>query len=389
MDIDDLDLDAETRAVRDTMRDVVAREIAPRAREIDEASRFPREAIDRLGALGFLGALIPQRYGGAGATKLQYVIMVEAIAHACGATSVTFMTQAHGSLPILLAGTDEQKAAWLPSLATGERLAGIALSEPHAGSDVGDMRTTARRDGDHYVLSGSKMFTTNGGEADVLCIFARTAAAGGPEAITAFLVDTSSPGFSASAPLAKMGIRGSDTVELRLDDVRVPLGNRLGLEGSGFRLAMRTLDGARLSTAAQALGLAQGAYDRAFAYAREREQFGRPIYDFQAVQFRLVDMYIGIEAVRATTYQVARLLDADPDGRHSKATALVKVLASDTAMRVTTDAVQTLGGYGYMREYEVERFMRDAKVTQIYDGTNDINRLVIGRELQRARTGVR
>lgn len=387
MDIDDIGLDTETLALRATLREVVKNEIAPRAREVDEQGIFPAEAMKLFGELGLLGILIPERYGGAGGTKLQYAIAVEEISRACAATGVTFMTQAHGSLPIMLGGSEEQKQRWLPSIASGERVTGIALSEPHAGSDLAAAKTTARLADGQYVINGSKIFITNGGHADTICTFLSTDPSAGARGLSALLVDTAGPGVEAGPPLAKMGIRGSETVELFFDGARVPSEHRLGEEGSGFGLAMGTLDAARLSTAAQALGIAQGAYDLAFAYACEREQFGRPIYDHQAVQFRLVDMHIQIQAARAATYRVASLIDADPDGRHSKETATVKVLASDIAMRVTTDAVQCLGGYGYMREYEVERMMRDAKVTQIYDGTNDINRLVIGRELLRATSG--
>jgi alkylation response protein AidB-like acyl-CoA dehydrogenase len=381
VELEDLDLGAEDRAIRDTIREVVAEKIAPRAREVDEQSVFPREAIDLLGKLGMLGILVPERYGGVGGTKLQYTMAVEEIARGCGATSATFMTQAHGALPILLAGSEEQKKRWLPGVASGEQIGAIALSEPQAGSDLAGLGTTARKEDGHYVLNGQKIFTTNGGHADVICALAKTDASAGAKGISAFLVEGDTPGLTAGEPLQKMGIRGSNTVEMFFDDVRVPAENRLGPEGAGFGIALGTLDGARLSTAAQALGLGQGAYDIAMSYAQERQQFGKPIYSFQAVQFRLVDMYIQLQAARALTYQVARMIDSHPEARHSKQTAAAKVLASDTAMRVTTDAVQVLGGYGYMREYEVERFMRDAKITQIYDGTNDINRLVVGREL--------
>lgn len=387
MHLDDLDLDEDTRSLRAALRQFVAAEVAPRARELDREGRFPREAMEALGGLGFLGIVVPAAYGGVGGTKLQYAIAVEEIARACGTTSVTFMTQAHGALPLLLGGSEEQRHRWLPGLAAGTSIGAIALTEPHAGSDVAAMRTTARPTADGYVLRGNKIFITNGGEADQVCVFAVTDPDAGTRGLSAFVVDTTSPGYGTGPPLAKMGLRGSNTVEVVLDDVEVGADRRLGPEGGGFGLAMRTLDLARLSTAAQAVGIGQGAYDRALDYALRREQFGRPIFEHQAVQFRLVDMHVALRAARAATHQIARLLDHDPEGRHRGETALVKVLASDTAMRVTTDAVQCLGGYGYMEEYEVERFMRDAKVTQIYDGTNDINRMIIGRELAAAIRG--
>ena len=379
----DVDLSAEDVALREMVRALVAEQIAPRAAEVDEQARFPTEALEALAKVDLLGMLVPAEFGGAGGTKLQYAITVEEIARACGSTSATYMTQAHGALPLTLAGTEEQKRRWLPPLAAGEVVGAIALSEPHAGSDLADMRTTAVASADGFVLDGGKMFITNGGQADLVCVFAKTDPSAGHRGISAFLVDGDAAGLSAGAPLKKMGIRGSNTVELFLDSVQVDRTRLLGDPGAGFGLAMRTLEGARLSTAAQALGLGQGAYDIAFAYAQERTQFGVPIYDHQAVQFRLVDMHIALEAARSLLYRTARLMDERSGERHAEATAVAKVHCSDVAMRVATDAVQTLGGYGYMQEYEVERFMRDAKITQIYDGTNDINRLVVGRELAR------
>lgn len=387
MELTDLDLGPDDLDFRAGLRQVIDAEIRPRAREIDEQQRFPREALEVLAGMGVLGIGIPERFGGSEGTKLQYAIAVEEIAHACGSTSLTFMTQAHGATPVLLAGTDEQKERVLPALASCRWIGGIALTEPRAGSDVAAIGTRAERVEGGYVLRGQKMFITNGGQADVLCVFASTDPGAGARGLTAFLVETASEGVSTGKPLHKMGMRGSDTVEVFLDGVFVPDASVLGEPGDGWRIAMKTLEVARLSTAAQAAGLARGAYDIAFAYARDREQFGRPIYAFQAVQFRLVDAWTRIVTARLLTYQAARAMHADPGGRHAQSTAAAKVVASDTAMHVTTEAVGVLGGYGYMREYDVERYMRDAKVTQIYDGTNDVNRLVIARELAGEGTG--
>jgi len=376
----DLGLSAEDLALRDLVQDLVEKHVAPEALMTDREARFPRPAMDVLATVGLLGIAVPEAYGGSGGTEIQYLLAVEELARACGSTSLTYMTQIHACLVLMAAGSEEQKHRGLPSLCDGSRIGAIALTEPAAGSDLGSLTTRARKVEDGYVLDGAKVFITNGGVADLLCVFARTSD-DGARGVSVFVVEAGSPGLSTGEPLQKMGMRGSNTVEVFLDGVVVTESQRLGPEGSGFATAMRILEGARLSTAAQALGLAQGAFDRALAYARAREQFGRPIFDFQAVQFRLVDMHTNIAAARALLYQVGRVVDADPNGSHAAASAMVKVHCSDVAMAVTTDAVQTLGGYGYIEEYEVERFMRDTKVTQIYDGTNDINRLVVARGL--------
>lgn len=381
MDMTDMDLGPDDVALRDMVRQVVAREVAPQARLIDEEERFPREALRTFGRQGLLGILVPEQYGGAGTSMLQYVIAMEEIAKACGATSATFMTQVHGMLPVLLAGSEEQKQQWLPPAVAGERVTAIAITEPNAGSDVASMQTVAVRDGDDYVINGSKIFITNGGVADWVCVFAKTDPASRHEGISLFLVERSAPGFSCGKPLRKMGIRGSNTAELFFSDVRVPVANRLGAEGIGFGIAMGALGDARISTAAQALGLAQGAYDIAFEYAQTRKQFGKPIYSYQAVQLTLMDMYMSIVSARLMTYQLARMIDRKARSEFSLESAMAKVYCSDMAMKVTTDAVQLLGGYGYIRDYDAERFMRDAKITQIYDGTNQINRLVMARRM--------
>ena len=381
MDLTDLDLGPEDVALRDMVRQVVAREVAPRARLVDEEERFPREALHTFGRQGLLGILVPEQYGGAGTSMLQYVIAMEEIAKACGATSATFMTQIHGMLPVLLAGSEEQKQKWLPPAVAGDKVTAIAITEPNAGSDVASMQTVAVRDGDDYVINGSKIFITNGGVADWVCVFAKTDPAARHDGISMFLVERGTPGFSCGKPLRKMGIRGSNTAELFFSDMRVPAANRLGAEGTGFGIAMGALGDARISTAAQALGLAQGAYDIAFEYAQNRKQFGKPIYSYQAVQLTLMDMYMSIVSARLMTYQLARMIDQKARSEFSLESAMAKVHCSDMVMKVTTDAVQLLGGYGYIRDYDVERFMRDAKITQIYDGTNQINRFVMAKRL--------
>jgi alkylation response protein AidB-like acyl-CoA dehydrogenase len=291
------------------------------------------------------------------------------------------MTQIHGMLPVLLAGSEEQKQKWLPPAVAGDKVTAIAITEPNAGSDVASMQTVAVRDGDDYVINGSKIFITNGGVADWVCVFAKTDPAARHDGISMFLVERGTPGFSCGKPLRKMGIRGSNTAELFFSDMRVPAANRLGAEGIGFGIAMGALGDARISTAAQALGLAQGAYDIAFEYAQNRKQFGKPIYSYQAVQLTLMDMYMSIVSARLMTYQLARMIDQKARSEFSLESAMAKVHCSDMVMKVTTDAVQLLGGYGYIRDYDVERFMRDAKITQIYDGTNQINRFVMAKRL--------
>jgi len=379
----EIDFTEDDRAVRSLAQDLVKQEVAPRARAVDEQEIFPREALLAFGQAGLTGILVPEEYGGSGGTMLQYCLVLEEIATACGATATTFMTQIHGMLPILLAGSDEQKRRWLPEAAVAQHVTSIALTEPNAGSDVAAMRTTARRDGDGYRISGSKIFITNGNEADLMCVFARTDADDRYGGMSIFVLKTDTEGVSFGAPLKKMGIRGSDTAEVFFSDVYVPAEQRLGEEGNGFPIAMGALGDARISTAAQAAGLARGAWDRAFAYARQREQFGQPIYEFQAVQLRLMDLYAKVCSARLMVYQLARMIDRDLRDEYAVEASMAKAFCSDIAMEVTTRAVDVLGGYGYMREYELERFMRDAKITQIYDGTNDINRMVMARRIAR------
>ena len=380
MQLADVGLSEEDLALRQLVRGLVAEHVAPAAIDVDRDARFPSEALRLLADLGLLGIAAPAEYGGSAGTELQYLLTVEELAHGCGSTSLTYMTQIHACLVLLAAATPRAARRWLPSLCDGTSIGAIALTEPEAGSDLGSLTTRARQVDDGYVLDGSKVFITNGGYADLICVFARTSD-DGARGISTFVVETDAPGFSTGAPLRKMGMRGSNTVEVHLDGLRVGEDQRLGAPGSGFATAMQILEGARMSTAAQALGLAQGAYDRALAYAQQRRQFGQEIYRFQAVQFRLVDMYARIQAARSMLYRIGALIDADPTRSCASESALAKVYCSDVAMSVATDAVQTLGGYGYTEEYEVERIMRDTKVTQIYDGTNDINRLVTARGL--------
>jgi alkylation response protein AidB-like acyl-CoA dehydrogenase len=379
----EIDFTEDDRAVRALAQDLVKQEIAPAARAVDEHEVFPREALTALGRAGLTGILVPEEYGGSGGTLLQYCIVLEEIATECGSTAATFMTQIHGMLPVLLVGSDEQKRRWLPAAAAAERVTAIALTEPQAGSDVAAMRTSATPADGGYRLNGSKIFITNGNESDQMCVFARTDPGDRHGGISIFVLDSDSEGISFGPPLKKMGIRGSDTAEIFFDNVFVPAGQRLGAEGVGFRTAMGALGDARISTAAQAAGLARGAWDRAFAYARQREQFGQPVYEFQAVQLRLMDLFSKLCSARLMVYQLARMIDRRLRDEYAVEAAMAKAFCSDVAMEVTSRAVDVLGGYGYMREYDVERFLRDAKITQIYDGTNDINRIVMARRMAR------
>jgi alkylation response protein AidB-like acyl-CoA dehydrogenase len=382
MELHELGLTEDDLSLRKIIRSLVDKEIRPRAREIDETESFPADAMKALADMGLFGVLTPQEYGGGDGTMLQYSIITEEIARACAATSTSYITQIHGMLPIQVAGSEEQKSTWLPSMCEGSRLGAIAITEPDAGTDIHSMSTRAVRDGDDYVITGQKMFITNGGKADVIALFARTGE-DSKTGISIFLVETDSTGFTALPSLPKSGIRGSNTVPLSLDSVRVPARNRLGEEGIGFHLAVTVLSDARLSTAAQAVGIAQGAWDIAYSYVQQREAFGHPVSEFQAVQLRLAEMYGPLTAARLLTYQVARLMDAKGRSEYSVETALAKQYCGDIAMNVASQAVQLMGGYGYMREYEAERFFRDAKITQIYDGTNDVNRLVMMRQLMK------
>jgi alkylation response protein AidB-like acyl-CoA dehydrogenase len=376
---------AEYDELRAVVRELAEERIAPRAAEIDEKAEFPHDLKDLLAQQDLLGTCFEERHGGTNLDTIAQAILVEEIARADATTSLIPIVQKLGALPILLAGTDEQKDRYLPRLASGEWLAAFALTEAAAGSDVASNRMRAGRDGDDYLLNGSKRFITHGSVANLVTVFALTdAEAGGRKGMSAFIVETDTPGFAAPRVEHKMGIRGSPTAELTFDDVRVPAANRLGDEGEGFRIAMETLDRSRLGIAAQAVGIAQGAVDASVSYAADRQQFGQSITEFQGIQFMLADMASQTEAARQLTYAAAARVDAQARDMPYW-TSSAKLVAGDTAMRVTTDAVQVLGGYGYITEYPVERMMRDAKITQLYEGTQQIQRLIVARQLlQRA-----
>lgn len=377
-------LTEEQELVRANVRKLAEERIVPRAAEIDQTGEYPWDLLELFKQQDLLGLSVPEEYGGSGADMLTYCLVVEEVARACASTSLIIAAQELGLMPILLAGSEEQKQKYLPEIAKGDLICAFGLTEPNAGSDAGGIRTKARREGDHYVLNGNKCFITNGGIADVYVIFAKTDPDAGLKGISAFIVEKDSPGFSCGKQEDKMGIRGSATAELVLEEVRVPAANLLRKEGAGFTIAMQTLDMTRPGIGAQALGIAQGALDCAIAYARERKQFGQAIGNFQAIQFMLADMSTRVEAARQLLYKSAGLIGHSKElgvsaSEVTRFSAMAKLFASDTAMQVTTDAVQILGGYGYMKDYPVERMMRDAKITQIYEGTNQIQRLVIGK----------
>jgi alkylation response protein AidB-like acyl-CoA dehydrogenase len=374
----------ELRAV---VRELAEERIAPRAAEIDSTAEFPWDLKQLLAEQDLLGTCFEERHGGTALDTIAQAILVEEIARVDATTSLIPIVQKLGALPILIAGTDEQRDRFLPRLASGEWLAAFALTEAAAGSDVASNRMRALKDSDGYVLNGSKRFITHGSIANLVTVFALTDPdAGGRKGMSAFVVETDAPGFAAPRIEHKMGIRGSPTAELTFDDVRVPDTNRLGTEGDGFRIAMSTLDRSRLSIAAQAVGIAQGALDASVRYAADRRQFGQRVVDFQGIQWMLADMATRTEAARQLTYAAAARVDAGaPDIPYWTSSA--KLVAGDSAMSVTTDAVQILGGYGYISEYPVERMMRDAKITQLYEGTQQIQRLIVARQLL-ARAGV-
>ncbi|MEH7222207.1 acyl-CoA dehydrogenase [Bacillus sp. JJ1566] len=373
-------LSEEHEMIRKMVRDFAKNEVAPTAAERDEEERFDREIFDKMAELGLTGIPWPEEYGGIGSDYLAYCIAVEELSRVCASTGVTL--SAHTSLagwPIYKFGSEEQKQKYLRPMAQGEKIGAYGLTEPGSGSDAGGMRTTARLEGDHYVLNGSKIFITNGGIADIYVVFALTDPSSKHKGTSAFIIESDFPGFSVGKKEKKMGIRSSPTTEIMFEECRVPKENLLGEEGEGFKIAMMTLDGGRNGIAAQAVGIAQGALDAATEYAKERVQFGKPIAAQQGVGFKLADMATSVEAARLLTYQAAWLeSEGLPYGKES---AMSKLFAGDTAMKVTTEAVQVFGGYGYTKDYPVERYMRDAKITQIYEGTQEIQRLVISRML--------
>ncbi|PEL77394.1 acyl-CoA dehydrogenase AcdA [Bacillus wiedmannii] len=373
-------LSEEHEMIRKMVRDFAKNEVAPTAAERDEEERFDRALFDQMAELGLTGIPWPEEYGGIGSDYLAYVIAIEELSRVCASTGVTL--SAHTSLagwPIFKFGTEEQKQKFLRPMAEGTKIGAYGLTEPSSGSDAGGMRTTAKRDGDHYILNGSKIFITNGGIADIYVVFALTDPESKQRGTSAFIVESDTPGFSVGKKESKLGIRSSPTTEIMFEDCRIPVENLLGEEGQGFKVAMQTLDGGRNGIAAQAVGIAQGALDASVEYARERHQFGKPIAAQQGIGFKLADMATDVEAARLLTYQAAWLESEElPYGKES---AMSKVFAGDTAMKVTTEAVQVFGGYGYTKDYPVERYMRDAKITQIYEGTQEIQRLVISRML--------
>jgi alkylation response protein AidB-like acyl-CoA dehydrogenase len=377
-------LTVEQREIRDLVRTLARERIAPRAAEIDKSAEFPWDVVELFRENGLFGVMFDEEYGGIGASTLLTLVAIEEISKVCATSGLILAVQKLGELGVTLAGNDEQRRRVLPKLASGEWLAAYALTEAGSGSDSAAMRLAARRDGDEYVLDGSKRFITNAGVAHVYVTFAKTDKDAGHKGISAFLVEADAPGFEVGRIEPKMGVKGSTTGELNFDGCRVPAANRLGEEGDGFRLAMRVLDRSRPGIAAQALGIAQGATDYALAYAGSRETFGEPIAKHQLIAGKLADMETKCEAARGLLYSCGQAIDDGLDGPElTKLGAMTKLFCSDVAMEVTTDAVQVLGGYGYIQEYPVERMMRDAKITQIYEGTNEIQRLVIAREMLR------
>jgi butyryl-CoA dehydrogenase len=376
----DLTLTEEQELTQRAARDFATEKVLPRAAEIDEQGKIPPEILREMAALGFMGTYVPERYGGPGLDAVSYALAVEEINRACASTGVVMCS--HMSLavdPILNHGSEEQKARYLPKLARGEWIGCFALSEPASGSDAAAMRTSARRDGDHWILNGTKNFITNGSLGDVAIVFAQTDPARKHRGIAAFIVEKGTPGFSVGKLERKLGIRGSDTAQLVFQDARVPAANVLGAVGDGFRIALATLDGGRISIAAQAVGIARACLEDSLAYARQREAFGKKIADFQAIQWMLADMATEIDAARLLTWRAAALKDAEQD--HILEAAEAKLFASDVAVKAARDCVQIFGGYGYLKDFPAERHYRDAKITEIYEGTSEIMKLVIAEEI--------
>lgn len=372
----------EQEMIRDLCRQIAEERIKPVRAELDEKEEFPREIMKALAQADLFQIIIPEEYGGLGGGCLENCIAVEELSRACCGVSTSYAASFLGAYPMLLFGNEAQKEKYLPLIGSGEKLCAFALTESSSGSDAGSIQTEAKKDGDSYVLNGSKQWITNGGEAGVYTVIAITDRSKGARGATAFIVEADDPGFSIGKKEVKMGIRASATAELIFKDCRIPADRVLGKEGLGFVVAMRTFDKSRPGVGAQAVGVAQGALDEAAAFARVRKQFGKPIITFQAVAHMLADMAVDIEAGRALVYATARYIDSGAKD-FSKVSAIAKVFPTDMAMRVTTNAVQVLGGHGYMREYPVEKMMRDAKILQIYEGTNQIQRNVIGQELNK------
>lgn len=377
-------LTEEQTMIRDLARKIAEEKIRPVASHYDEAEEFPWDIMKLLSQADLFGVYIDEEHGGIGGGVMELVLVTEELSRACGGISICYAASALGTYPILLYGNEEQKKKFLPDLAAGRKLAAFGLTEPDAGSDASGIQTTAARNGDHYILNGTKQWITNGGEADIYVIIAMTDKSKGARGASAFIVEKGTKGFTFGKKEKKMGIRASATRELVFTDCPVPKENILGKEGFGFIVAMKTFDKSRPGVAAQAVGIAQGALDLALKYARDRVQFGKPIISFQGVKFMLADMATEVEAARALVYAAARMIDSGKKDI-SRESAMTKLYASDVAMKVTTDAVQVFGGYGYMRDYPIEKYMRDAKITQIYEGTNQIQRDIIATELIKER----
>jgi butyryl-CoA dehydrogenase len=366
--------------IRDLARQIAQEKIKPKAAEYDEKEEFPWEIIKQLAQADLFGVYIEEKYGGTGGGVTELALVTEELSRACGGIAVCFAASALGTYPIILYGTDEQKQKYLPDLAAGKKIAAFALTEAQAGSDAGNIQTCAEKKGDHYILNGTKQWITNGGEAEVYTVVAMTNKSKGSRGASTFIIEKGMPGFSFGKKEKKLGIRASATRELVFTDCKVPAENLLGKEGLGFIVAMKTFDQSRPGVASQAVGIAQGALDLAVAYAKQRVQFGKPISSFQGIQFMLADMATEVEAARALVYAACKMIDAGCQ-KYSKESSMAKLFASDVAMKVTTNAVQIFGGYGYMRDYPIEKYMRDAKITQIYEGTNQIQREVIALNL--------
>jgi butyryl-CoA dehydrogenase len=373
-------LTEEQKMIQDLCRQIAQEKIRPVAAELDKTEKFPNEIMKVIAQSDLFGIFVPEEYGGTGISILSLCIATEEFSKACGGIAVCYAASALGTFPIILFGTEEQKRKYLPLLARGEKLAAFGITEPAAGSDASAIQTTAKKEGDYYILNGTKHFITNGGDADIYTIIAMTDKKKGARGASAFIVEKGTPGFTFGKKEDKMGIRASSTRELIFTDCKIPRGNLLAREGMGFIVTMKTFDMSRPGVAAQALGIAQGALDEAVKYAKERQQFGKSISTFQGLQWMLADMATEVEAARALVYSVAKMID-NGETKVAKESAMAKMFASDVAMKVTTDAVQILGGYGYMRDYPLEKYMRDAKITQIYEGTNQIQRGIIAQNL--------
>ncbi len=373
-------LTEEQIMVRDLARKIAQEKLKPIVAEYDREEKFPWPIIKLLAESDLFGVYIEEKYGGMGLGVLELCLVTEEISRVCGGVAVSYAASALGTDPIILFGTEEQKKKYLPNLASGKHIAAFGVTEPNAGSDAGAIETTAKKSGDHYIINGTKHFITNGGEAEIYVIIAMTDKEKGQRGSSAFIIEKGTPGFTFGKKEEKMGIRTSTTRELIFQDCKLPKENLLGKEGMGFIITMKTFDLSRPGVAAQALGIAQGALDLAVEYSRQRVQFGKPISSFQGIQFMLADMATEVEAARGLVYSVARMIDSG-NTKVSKESAMAKLFASDVAMKVSTDAVQIFGGYGYMRDYPIEKFMRDAKITQIYEGTNQIQRSIIAANL--------